>query len=394
MTTSIEEHSLSVSLTQTILTISGCLLITFCMGSIHAFSTLIESIELQANIERMASSFIYSTGLAGVTLAVFFGHTLYRRFKAFPLMLAATILPFSGVALTSSGTWLGWLIGYGVFFGFASGLGYGFSLHACTLVSTKERRGLALGAVTGAYALGAVTFSVAYPALLTKFDLNIAYAVGAGVISILIGIGAILLLISRIETRPKPDKKRIEKPRHIGFIKLWLGYCFGVFAGLMAIGHAVPIIKTMGGSSQLASSGIMLMSLGGGIAALITGYIADQFGCRKPLVVLTVTSAISLFLLVIFSGAQLALVLMICIATLYGALIAIYPTLVANLFGKEHSAWAYGKVFTAWGFAGLCAPFLAGWLYEHSGSYNAPLLIAAILAIISAIVVYRLPNTH
>ena len=61
------------------LVIISCLLITFCMGTIHAFSTLIEGIELQINAGRMASSLIYSTGLISVTVAVFFGSTLYRK---------------------------------------------------------------------------------------------------------------------------------------------------------------------------------------------------------------------------------------------------------------------------------------------------------------------------
>jgi OFA family oxalate/formate antiporter-like MFS transporter len=377
------------------LTISGCLLITFCMGSLHAFSTLIEQIELQTGVGRMTSSLVYSTGLISVTLAVFFGHILYRRFGAFSLMLTATILPLLGILLTNSETWLGWIVGYGIFFGFASGLGYGFSLHACTIVSLKEKRGLVLGAVTAAYALGAVVFSMIYPTLLSEFTLNTAYGIGAVIISSMVGIGALMLLISKIETRPnQPEQQQISKPKQDGFVRLWIGYCFGVFAGLMAIGHAVPIIKTMGGDAKLASSGIILMSLSSGIAGLIAGHIADQFGCRKPLAVLTIASAISLVLLAVFSGAQLALILMICIATVYGAFIAIYPTLVANLFGKAHSAWAYGRVFTAWGFSGLCAPFLAGWLYEQSGSYNTSLLIAAILAIVSAFVIFRLPGKN
>ena len=384
---------MSKSQLQTTLTISGCLLITFCMGSIHAFSTLIEGIELQTNVGRMASSLIYSTGLVSVTLAVFLGHIFYRRFGAFALMLVATLLPLFGVLLTNNETWLGWILGYGLLFGFASGLGYGFSLHACTIVIQKEKRGLALGAVTGAYALGAVVFSILYPILLTNFNLNTAYSIGTGLIGIIVGIGALMLLFSKIETRSeKLNQQQNPRPKKLGLTRLWIGYCFGVFAGLMAIGHAVQIIKTMGGDAGLASTSIVLMSLGSGIAGLIAGYIADQFGCRKPLVVLAIASAISLVLLAIFGGVKLALVLMICIATLYGAFIAIYPTLVANLFGKEHSAWAYGKVFTAWGFAGLSAPSLAGWLYEQSGSYNTPLFIAAILAAISAIVILRLPN--
>jgi OFA family oxalate/formate antiporter-like MFS transporter len=384
---------MSKSHLQTTLTITGCLLITFCMGSIHAFSTLIEAIELQTGVERIASSLVYSFGLISVTLAVFFGHALYHRFSAFTLIFIAALLPVAGILLTNTETWLGWLFGYGIFFGFSSGLGYGFSLHACTLVTKDSRRGLVLGAVTGAYALGAVVFSIIYPALLASFSLDITYSIATVIISTAVGAGALLLLFSKVKTKLtdlKPQNKM--KPTKLRFSQLWAGYYFGVFAGLMVIGHAVPIIKTMGVGSQLASSGIVLMSLGSGIAGLIAGYIADQFGCRKPLSLLAITSAISLVLLALLNDVRVVLVLMVCIATLYGAFIAIYPTMIANIFGKERSAWAYGKVFTAWGFAGLSAPLLASWLYQQNNSYNIALLTAALLAALSAMMVFSLPN--
>ena len=64
------------------LVIIACLLITFSMGSLHAFSTLIENIELQTAVGRMASSLVYSTAIVNVTIAVFFGHIIYRRLSS------------------------------------------------------------------------------------------------------------------------------------------------------------------------------------------------------------------------------------------------------------------------------------------------------------------------
>jgi len=63
-----------------LLALIACLLISFCMGTVHAFSTLIQNIELQTTVGRMASSLVYSTALVNVTLAVYFGHILYRKF--------------------------------------------------------------------------------------------------------------------------------------------------------------------------------------------------------------------------------------------------------------------------------------------------------------------------
>ena len=93
----------------------ACLLITFCMGSLHAFSTLIENIELQIDVSRRASSLVYSTALICVTVAVFFGHTLYRQLSPLLIIFLIASLPLIGVLISNSGSWIGWIIGYGIF---------------------------------------------------------------------------------------------------------------------------------------------------------------------------------------------------------------------------------------------------------------------------------------
>ena len=111
-----------------LLALIACLLITFCMGTVHAFSTLIQNIEIQTGVGRMASSLIYSIALVNVTLVVFFGHILYRKFPPNLLILLIMILPIIGLFFSSSQSWLGWIVGYGFLFGISSGLGYGLSL--------------------------------------------------------------------------------------------------------------------------------------------------------------------------------------------------------------------------------------------------------------------------
>ena len=108
------------------LAIIACLLITFSMGSLHAFSTLIENIEVQTAVGRMASSLVYSTAIVNVTIAVFFGHIIYRRLSSLSIIGSIAILPIIGIFIVNTESWIGWITGYGICFGFASGLGYGF----------------------------------------------------------------------------------------------------------------------------------------------------------------------------------------------------------------------------------------------------------------------------
>ena len=369
----------------------ACLLITFCMGSLHAFSTLIENIELQIDVSRMASSLVYSTALICVTVAVFFGHILYRQLSPLLIIFLIASLPLIGILISNTGSWIGWIIGYGIFFGFASGLGYGFSLHAVSSVVSSQKLGLALGSVTASYAFGAVVFSIIYPLLFNQFTFIVGYIIGVSILSIVVIVALFLFRSSRIELTLKANSSINNQENSPKFFRLWLGYFLGVFAGLMTIGHAVPMIKATGGSITIAITGITLMSFGSGVAGVYAGWLSDRFGCKRPLVVILIINSIALFSLTIFININLTLILMILVASLYGAVIAIYPTLVNNIFGPDNSAWAYGRIFTAWGFAGLASPFLAGWLFDQSNQYNSSLLVAFILSILSAIIISRIP---
>ena len=369
----------------------ACLLITFCMGSLHAFSTLIENIELQIDVSRMASSLVYSTALICVTVAVFFGHILYRQLSPLLIIFLIASLPLIGILISNTGSWIGWIIGYGIFFGFASGLGYGFSLYAVSSVVSSQKLGLALGSVTASYAFGAVIFSIIYPLLFNQFTFKIGYIIGVSILSIVVVIALFLFRNSKINIIEKTNSSFNDQENNPKFFRLWLGYFLGVFAGLMTIGHSVPMIKAMGGSITIAITGITLMSFGSGVAGVYAGWLSDRFGCKRPLVVILIINSIALFSLTIFININLTLILMILVASLYGAVIAIYPTLVNNIFGPDNSAWAYGRIFTAWGFAGLASPFLAGWLFDQSNQYNSSLLVAFILSILSAIIISRIP---
>ncbi|MGI9317506.1 MAG: YbfB/YjiJ family MFS transporter, partial [bacterium] len=71
----------------------------------------------------------------------------------------------------------------------------------------------------------------------------------------------------------------------------------------------------------------------------------------------------------------------------YGAIIAVYPYAINRQFGDFDGPRIYGRVFTAWGISGLAGPWLAGTLYDHTGSYSLPLVVAAAAAMLSAMVV-------
>lgn len=372
------------------LAIIACLLITFGMGSIHAFSTLIQGIELQTDVGRMASSLIYSTALINGTLAVYFGHILYQKFSVIKLISLMIILPIIGLFFSSSGSWIGWIIGYGIFFGFSSGIGYGLSLHIASSVTDDNRLGFRLGLVTASYAFGAVIFSVIFPILFDNFGFENGYLLGLGTLLIIVTIGLFLFIASKVKIGTNTSISQKIKPQKIKIFKLWLGYFLGVFAGLMTIAHAVPLISSFGGSAVIAITAISLMSLGSGIASVCTGWLVDRFGCKRPLVVILIINSFAILGLSIMTSIDLLFIMLILIASLYGAIIAIYPTLINHLVGQDLSALVYGRVFTAWGAAGLASPALAGWLFEINNNYDIAILFILTMSVIAIFIIWTM----
>ena len=376
-----------------LLALIACLLITFCMGTIHAFSTLIQNIEIQTSVGRMASSFVYSIALVNVTLAVFFGHILYRKLSPNLLISLIAILPLIGLFFSSLQSWLGWVIGYGFLFGLSSGLGYGLSLFIVSSITERDKLGYALGLVTASYAFGAVAFSMAYPFLFSYLGFKNGYIIGLVTLTLIVMVALICYKVSKVNIKNELNGDNQIQSKSLKISQLWFGYFLGVFAGLMAIGHAVPLIISFGGSTLTAVSAITLMTLGSAIAGIYAGWLVDRYGCKRPLLVILIINCLALIGLSRITNIHLLLVLLVTIASLYGSVIAIYPTLVNHFVGSELSAKIYGRVFTAWGAAGLISPSLAGWLFEKNNNYNTSILFALSLSFIAVLLISKIKYT-
>ena len=103
-------------------------------------------------------------------------------------------------------------------------------------------------------------------------------------------------------------------------------------------------------------------------------------------------SAASLGVLAFASSPTTALVLLVLIGLGYGATIALYPAITLSYFGPSQMARIYGRVFTAWGVAGLVAPWAAGRLYDLGGDYTTSCLVATGVALIAAATAAMMPR--
>jgi OFA family oxalate/formate antiporter-like MFS transporter len=368
-------------------------LLSLVLGSVHAFSVFLEPLEAGFGVSRSLASLTYSLCLVSLTLAVLSGHRVFGHFPPGRLVAAICLTAATGtlIAAFAPSLTMVWL-GYSLLFGVANGLGYGFGLQIAAQAN-PGREGVCMGIVTACYGLGAAVS----PALFTWA------MVDGGFRAAMLGLSATLIVIAPVSAgltiragaqfNTVPDGGQAPSTPTSPIVLLWFGYGAGVAAGLMVIGHAAGIAKALGVSAApwVAPVLIAVCNMGGSLCA---GWLIDRMSVARFLAGLPVVSAAALLLLAFAGSSAVALVCLGLVGFTYGAIIAAYPATIAKMFGSAASTRIYGRVFTAWGSAGLFAPWLAGYLFDRTGGYSTALATASVLGIVSAAAVSLLFRRH
>ncbi|MEL6478193.1 MAG: MFS transporter [Pseudomonadota bacterium] len=364
-------------------------LISAVLGSIHAFSVLIVPLEDAFGAGRSAVALTYSLALVALTLAVLFGPAVYGRASAARFVALVAVVGAGGafIASTAPGLITVWL-GYSLVFGAANGLGYGFGLQIAAQVN-PGREGLAMGIVTAAYALGAMLSPALFDGAVASGGFGHAMRWLALSLAVSGAASALLLWRAGARFQAPPRAERPEPAELRAQALLWCGYFASVLAGLMVIGHAAGIAQSFQPdlAAWIAPALIAACNLAGSLAG---GRLADLVPLRHLLAGLAVMSASALAVLAADAGALLLLLGLGAIGFTYGGTISAYPAAVVKLFGMARSPQIYGRVFTAWGAAGLLGPWLAGMLFDLSGAYRPALFAAALLSLSATVAVFLL----
>ena len=365
--------------------------LTTVLGSIHAFSVFLQPLENLLQADRSQISLIYSGALICLTISVLFGHRIFPLLSPPLLALITCFVAAIGIVIAgqSQSFWLT-VLGYSVIFGGANGVGYGFALQISAR-AMPARSGLAMGAVTAFYALGATIAPFVFNLSLMRGGVPAAMTTAGFIILIAGFIAWWLLHKSGIRFRREPTSESSPVLPSVNLQRLlWLGYGSGALAGLMVIGHATGIVLAAGGTIALAIGGAMVIAFGNMLGGLAAGVLSDRIRISTLLTLLPLMSALVLTISAASSNALLLLISLMLVGFSYGSIIAVYPVAIVKLFGEASSSRIYGRVFTAWGLAGLLGPWLAGLLYDITGGYTLALLAAATSSALSVLVAYLL----
>lgn len=371
--------------TGTFKTLAALSLVCMALGSVHAFSVFLDPLQSRFGLSRGAVSLVYSLTLVSLTAAVLLGPHIYGRLTPARFLGVSCIFAAFGVGLAAvSPGFGGVLVGYSLVFGIANGLGYGFSLQLSARI-WPGREGLAMGIITAAYATGAAIAPLCFAIALRVSGLTFALA---GLACVLVVVGMIVGLALRGTTALAPRKSTQQSAPNIALVPLWLSYGAAVTAGLMVIGHAAGIVghRTPDVPLWIAPFVVALANLCG---SLLGGRLADVVEPRHLVFSLSAVSAFALVGLAIPNGEAFQIFALALIGLTYGGTISVFPALIAKRYGPTMSPFVYGRVFTAWGAAGLFAPLAAGFFFDRFDSYGPALALAVAFAIGAAVLGYR-----
>lgn len=143
--------------------------------------------------------------------------------------------------------------------------------------------------------------------------------------------------------------------------------------------HIAAYAEDLGLPAVSAASVLSAIGIGGMAGRLSSGVVSDAIGRCPTLLVICAMQAVSFVLFAYAGGLGALWVAALVFGISYGGGVAVLPPLCGDLFGRAHVASVVGAIFAIAGSPAAVGPYLAGWLFDTSGSYVTAFLIAAAL---------------
>ena len=364
---------------------AGALALNLGLGTLFCWSIYLVPLEQGLGVGRAMLSSVFSLStIATVSAMSVAGPWVYAtygvsRVAAFAGAFAACGLWTASFAMQLRAVWPLY-VGYGLMFGFASGLGYGLSVLVAPYAPLSA--GLATGLVTSARAAGAFVFAPLVKAAV--FSSGPQYALSmlgnymaAATIPIFALFNVAKLTMPLAKKRDKTsvtlaEMERDTKLRPLTRV-LWLCMATGLFSGLMVMSHGATLLSSRGVSApqMLVIGGVSIVSAMTSAGRIFGGWICDRVAPKSVLVITPLLSVAPLIWASVDKSSILAGELALASAALvYGMFASTIPVEVRRVAGTDDFARIYGRIFTAWGLSGLAAPYVAGLFYDAYGDYS------------------------
>lgn len=287
--------------------------------------------------------------------------------------------------------------------------GLGFSCISVTTLSAalspwfERHQGRAVSTAMLGASIGGMTSTPLLIFAISRFGLEQAMIwSAASALVVILPLAILVLKKSPAEMGLHPDgeppaPKRDERPARVwsrgqalrttAFISVVIAFALGLGVQIGFLTHHVSLaVPSMGAGGAAFIVSITAVAAFLGRVALARW--ADHVDLRITTAAVLFVAAISLAAIAAVPAAWMLVAASIAYGLTTGNVTTLSPIIVRQEFGAGVFASIYGVCWMCIGFASALGPATFGWLHDYFGGYREALMLAAVLDLIAAAVVY------
>jgi MFS family permease len=377
--------------TPMVVLVSGCIVMCVTFGVRAGFGLFLQPMSLEYGWGRQVFSIAMALqNLAWGALGAFMGG-FADRYGSGRVILGALlcyILGLIGMSVISSP--VGMYLNAGLLLGTAlGGASFGILLAVIARTVPPEKRSLYMGIGTAAGSFGQF-------ALLPITQVLIAhYGWHAALFGLALIVALIIPLVAALSGKPAASKLAPqslgealhEAMREKGFHLLFWGYFVCGFHIAMLTVHLPAFVTDAGLKPEHGMTALALIGLFNVVGTFCAGWLGGRFSKKYLLSTIYLIRAGLIAMLVVLPITPLTLYVFAAgIGLLWLGTVPLTNGLVAQIFGMRYAAMLASIVFFGHQIGSFVGVWLAGYLYDTTGSYSGAFIASIGLGIFAAIV--------
>jgi OFA family oxalate/formate antiporter-like MFS transporter len=372
------------------------------LGAVYAWSVFVNPLRDRFDWSRTQVTLTFTISIFMLGATAYFGGLWMNRKGPRIVGMTAGVLYGIGVILASQSADKLWLLYLSYGFIAGTGLGFGYIVPVATLVKWfPDRRGMITGIAVCGFGGGAVLTAPIAKALISSVGVLSTFAY-LGIAYLVMVVGAAWFMTNPPEgwkpagwepsaaqqtQRSAKDYLLPEALRTWQWYALWALLFLNVTAGISLISQASDMTQEITGVSATAGAALVsLISIANATGRFLWAWLSDFITRRWVFLTMFALQAVLFLLLPQARAYALFSLLAFIIITCYGGGFGTMPAFAADYFGPRNVGTIYGLMLTAWGVASAVGPLLLSTLRDASGSYTQPLIIIAVIMLVSLIV--------
>jgi MFS family permease len=183
--------------------------------------------------------------------------------------------------------------------------------------------------------------------------------------------------------------------KSLSFAGITICQCIAVAAFQIITAHLVPYATDIGIPSAASAAAMGLMGGSSIPGRIIGGHLSGRIPWQRILAFSHVGMGLSVLLLLFLEGAWMLYCFVLFYGLCHGSRVSAYLGILGDFFGMGSLGELIGITMAAGIFTGAFAPYLAGFLFDVTGTYRAVFTTMIVLLVASGIIasILQKPDT-